>query len=268
MLTYSGEGQRPASKNHVSCDSPSPRSRRPWSSRSPHPTSPRGRSPAAPRRGRRPRTPAACCARCARNATSGASSCSSSRRPDLRRRAPAAEAAVVRARAAEAADRLGRLLPPLRAAARQPRRPRDRPSRRRRQRDPRANRQRRQPQGDGRRRGPRAVRLVPLAAFRSRRSPTATCRSSRPGYVDGAGVRYRQESFAVRGLGTGSLVSFVSVTASAGAQPAVVRLVHSTRRKGRTTQAAPRGHRVPVHGRAGRDADRLRRVDLRPTCGR
>jgi hypothetical protein len=57
------------------------------------------------------------------------------------------------------------------------------------------------------------------------------------GYVDGAGVRYRQESFAVRGLGTGSLVSFVSVTASAGVRPAVVRLVHSTRRKGRTTQA-------------------------------
>lgn len=56
------------------------------------------------------------------------------------------------------------------------------------------------------------------------------------GYVDGAGVRYRQESFAVRGLGTGALVSFVSVTASAGAKPAVVRLVHSTRRNGRTTQ--------------------------------
>ena len=57
------------------------------------------------------------------------------------------------------------------------------------------------------------------------------------GYVDGAGVRYRQESFAVRGLGTGALVSFVSVTASAGSQPALVRLVHSTHRRGRTTQS-------------------------------
>ena len=56
-------------------------------------------------------------------------------------------------------------------------------------------------------------------------------------YVDAAGVRYTQESFAVRGLGTGSLVSFVSVTASAGARPAVVRLVHSPRRRGRTTQS-------------------------------
>jgi hypothetical protein len=56
------------------------------------------------------------------------------------------------------------------------------------------------------------------------------------GYVDSAGVRYKQESFAVRGLGTGALVSFVSVTASAGTQPAVVRLVHSTKRRGRTPQ--------------------------------
>jgi hypothetical protein len=57
-------------------------------------------------------------------------------------------------------------------------------------------------------------------------------------YVDSAGVRYRQESFAVRGLGTGSLVSFVSVTASAGARAgAVIRLVHSTHRRGRSAQS-------------------------------
>ena len=56
-------------------------------------------------------------------------------------------------------------------------------------------------------------------------------------YVDSAGVRYRQESFAVRGLGTGALVSFVSVTASAGAKPAVVRLLHSMHRSGRQTQS-------------------------------
>ncbi len=57
-------------------------------------------------------------------------------------------------------------------------------------------------------------------------------------YVDSAGVRYRQESFAVRGLGTGALVSFVSVTASADARTgAVIRLVHSTHRSGRKAQS-------------------------------
>jgi hypothetical protein len=56
-------------------------------------------------------------------------------------------------------------------------------------------------------------------------------------YVDSQGVRYRQESFAVRGLGTGALVSFVRVTASAGARTgALIRLVHSTNRRGRTAQ--------------------------------
>ena len=57
------------------------------------------------------------------------------------------------------------------------------------------------------------------------------------GYLDSAGVRYQQESFAVRGLDTGALVSFVSVTASAAARPAVVRLLHSTKRRGRATQS-------------------------------
>jgi hypothetical protein len=56
-------------------------------------------------------------------------------------------------------------------------------------------------------------------------------------YVDAAGVRYRQESFAVRGLGTGALVSFVRVTASAARMGADVRVVHSTNRRGRTTQS-------------------------------
>jgi hypothetical protein len=56
-------------------------------------------------------------------------------------------------------------------------------------------------------------------------------------YVDSAGVRYKQESFAVRGLGTGALVSFVRVTASAARTGAVVRVVHSTRPRGRTTQS-------------------------------
>jgi hypothetical protein len=43
-------------------------------------------------------------------------------------------------------------------------------------------------------------------------------------YVDAAGTRYSQESFAVRGLGTGALVSFVRLTAEAAGAGAVVRL--------------------------------------------
>jgi hypothetical protein len=57
-------------------------------------------------------------------------------------------------------------------------------------------------------------------------------------YVDADGTRYRQESFAVRGLGTGSLVSFVRLTAAArpGAG-AVIRLV-PRRPARRSTQRA------------------------------
>src|SRR5262245_35058587 len=52
-------------------------------------------------------------------------------------------------------------------------------------------------------------------------------------YVDAGGTRYRQESFAVRGLGTGALVSFVRLTADAGAgQGAVVQLVPLGSRRG------------------------------------
>jgi hypothetical protein len=55
-------------------------------------------------------------------------------------------------------------------------------------------------------------------------------------YTDSAGVLYSQESFAVRGLGTGALISFVSVTASAANTAAIVRLVHSTKRGARSAQ--------------------------------
>jgi hypothetical protein len=52
-------------------------------------------------------------------------------------------------------------------------------------------------------------------------------------YVDAAGTRYRQESFAVRGLGTGDLVSFVRVTAAAPSdRGAVVQLVPEGSRRG------------------------------------
>jgi hypothetical protein len=57
-------------------------------------------------------------------------------------------------------------------------------------------------------------------------------------YSDASGTRYRQESFAVRGLGTGLLVSFVRLTAVAGpGHGAVLRLVPRSRAPARTTQA-------------------------------
>ncbi len=58
-------------------------------------------------------------------------------------------------------------------------------------------------------------------------------------YVDAGGTRYRQESFAVRGLGTGDLVSFVRVTATArdGGRGSLIRLVpQGSRRGARVTQ--------------------------------
>ncbi len=52
-------------------------------------------------------------------------------------------------------------------------------------------------------------------------------------YVDAAGTSYRQESFAVRGLGTGDLVSFVRLTANARAgKGAVIQLVPEGSRRG------------------------------------
>ncbi|MGE5273386.1 MAG: hypothetical protein ACM3QU_06375 [Verrucomicrobiota bacterium] len=52
-------------------------------------------------------------------------------------------------------------------------------------------------------------------------------------YVDAAGTLYRQESFAVRGLGTGELVSFVRLTADArSGHGAVVQLVPEGSRRG------------------------------------
>jgi hypothetical protein len=57
-------------------------------------------------------------------------------------------------------------------------------------------------------------------------------------YVDADGTRYHQESFAVRGLGTGLLVSFVRLSAVAGpGSGAVLRLVPRGRAPARTTQA-------------------------------
>ena len=63
-------------------------------------------------------------------------------------------------------------------------------------------------------------------------------------YVDAGGNRYSQESFAVRGLGTGALVSFVRLSADArSGGGALLRLVPRASRKARTTQGAV-GYRV------------------------
>jgi hypothetical protein len=60
-------------------------------------------------------------------------------------------------------------------------------------------------------------------------------------YVDRTGTRYRQESFSVRGLGTGSLVSFVRLTVEASSRTgAVVRFV----------TARPRAHARKAQGAA------------------
>ena len=76
-------------------------------------------------------------------------------------------------------------------------------------------------------------------------------------YVDAAGTRYTQESFAVRGLGTGELVSFVRVTADARASGpgAVIRFVakgssRSTAGVGASTVSyrVPPGESLTVYG--------------------
>jgi hypothetical protein len=66
-------------------------------------------------------------------------------------------------------------------------------------------------------------------------------------YVDAAGTRYRQESFSVRGLGTGDLVSFVRLTAEADAdRGAVVQLVpEGSRRGARVAQGTVRARVEP-----------------------
>ena len=66
-------------------------------------------------------------------------------------------------------------------------------------------------------------------------------------YVDAAGTRYRQESFAVRGLGTGELVSFVRLTADTrSGHDAVIQLVpEGSRRGARVAQGTVRMRVAP-----------------------
>ena len=145
--------------------------------------------------------------------------------------------------------------------------------RRRRKRDPLADREGAEPEGLRRRGRPRALRLVPVPPGRAKLAegylPILETQ-----YVDAGGTRYRQESFAVRGLGTGDLVSFVRLTADARhGKGAVLRLVpEGSRRGARVAQGTMRhpgrgrrartlygGWLVPFGGAPGRD----RRADLR-----
>jgi hypothetical protein len=66
-------------------------------------------------------------------------------------------------------------------------------------------------------------------------------------YVDAGGTRYRQESFSVRGLGTGELVTFVRLTAEArSGHGAVIQLVPKGSRRGaRVTQGTVRARIAP-----------------------
>ena len=64
----------------------------------------------------------------------------------------------------------------------------------------------------------RALRLVPARAWPRPPLADGFLPILETQYVDAAGTRYRQESFAVRGLGTGDLVSFVRLTADARAR--------------------------------------------------
>ncbi|HEY7690821.1 MAG TPA: hypothetical protein VH816_00630 [Gaiellaceae bacterium] len=66
-------------------------------------------------------------------------------------------------------------------------------------------------------------------------------------YVDSGGTRYRQESFAVRGLGTGELVSYVRLTADGrSGRGAVLQLVpQGSRRGARVAQGTMRVRVAP-----------------------
>jgi hypothetical protein len=65
-------------------------------------------------------------------------------------------------------------------------------------------------------------------------------------YVDGEGTRYRQESFSVRGLGTGDLVSFVRLVATARVtgHGSVIRLVPEGSRRGARSEQGTMQERV------------------------
>ena len=107
------------------------------------------------------------------------------------------------------AHRLGRLLPPVRLAARSSAR---RPSRCTSPTGAASSRTRRRARADGRRRalGDASATAAAARASRRRSCSTAICRSSRRATSTRAASRYRQESFAAHIRETRSLVSFVA----------------------------------------------------------
>ena len=124
-------------------------------------------------------------------------------RADVRVGAASAQAVALRPFEDEAPDHVRRLLPAVRAAARRARRAHGRAPRRRRERDPLADREGAEREDLRRHRRPRAVRLVPVPPGAATLAGDGFLPILETQYVDAAGTRYRQESFSVRGLGTG-----------------------------------------------------------------
>ena len=138
----------------------------------------------------------------------------------------------------EAADRLRRLLPGLRAAARERRRRRGAAARGRREPDRLAARQRAEPDALGR--PPARERYgTCLSRLSTPRLADGYLPILETSYVDSRGVRYRQESFAARIPQTRALVSFVRLIvdpSKAKVGTAVVRFTPSVHLKRVGTQ--------------------------------
>ena len=80
-------------------------------------------------------------------------------------------------------------------------------------------------------------------------------------YSDGAGVRYRQESFVGRLRGSRSLVSFVRIDADARHAAAASRIELVTSRGQKTVALVPRGRAVEIGAAFVHAGARLRRLD-------
>ena len=80
-------------------------------------------------------------------------------------------------------------------------------------------------------------------------------------YSDGAGVRYRQESFVGRLRDSQSLVSFVRIDADARRAAAASRIELVTSRGQNTVTLVPRGHAVEIGAAFVHAGARLRRID-------
>ena len=174
-------------------------------------------------------------------------------RADLRLGAAPAQAAALRALEDQVPDDVRGLLPAVRPAVGRPRRAHGGAPRRRRQRDPLADRQGAECEGLRRRDGRERYGSC-LSRLAAPRLADGFLPILETQYVDAAGNRYRQESFAVRGLGTGDLVSFVRLERRCAG------------REGRSDPARPGGLAARRARGAGHRADAGRAAaSLRPS---